>query len=94
MKIKLSSYGRYSGNYGTNSLKVTINSLTLFFSYETIVAFQDGENALKVIHNQWGATTGKHLNFIDGGCKSNRLSEKEFTEELEKTLRAHNLEMQ
>lgn len=93
MKISINSYGNYSNNYGTNSIKLIIGSLTLYFSYWTVVAFEDHNNGLKVVQNQWGSTTGKHLNFIDGGNKSARLSKKEFDEALEKTLIKYNLEI-
>jgi len=93
MRINISSYGNYSNNYGTNSMRVTIGSLTLYFSYETVIAFRDGENGLQVIQNRWGPTTGKHLNLIDGGNISKRLPEKEFNEMLKRTLIAHNLEV-
>lgn len=73
-------------------MRATIGSLTLYFSYQTVVAFNDSEG-LKVVENQWGPTTGKHLNTIDGGNKSARLPADEFEEALKKTLAKHNLEV-
>ncbi len=73
-------------------MRVTIGSLTLYFSYRTVIAFEDNCN-LKVIENLWGPTTGKHLNAIDGGNKSARLSSSEFNEELKKVLIEHKLEV-
>lgn len=93
MRIRLSSYGGYSGNYGAHCMVVTIGTLSLYFSYQTVVAFEDDGIGLKVVENQWGPTTGKHLNTIDGGNKSSRLSSQEFDEELQKVLAAHNLEI-
>ena len=50
---------------------------TLWFSYRTVVAFQRGWGPIVVRENSWSTTTGKHLNYIDGGdaaAKRKRLS--------------------
>jgi len=40
------------------------NGLTVYFSYKTPIAFRvDGKTTIRV--NEWGPTTGKHLNAID-----------------------------
>ena len=57
------------------------NAISLWISYETVVAFYDGYD-LVVCDNIWGPTTGKHLNSIDGGNKASRVSYKEFNERL------------
>lgn len=70
---------------GNNGRAVRVGSLTVFFSYDTIVAFRDGEG-LKVRENDWGPTTGRHLADIDGGdreAKKARLTSSEFNKELE-----------
>jgi len=36
---------------------------TLYYSYETIIAFRD-EHGLTISKNVWSMTTGKHLNYI------------------------------
>tara|TARA_R110000868_G_scaffold307310_3_gene568739 strand:- start:208 stop:477 length:270 start_codon:yes stop_codon:yes gene_type:complete len=42
-----------------------------WFSYRTLVAFQrNGERIVR--RNDWGPTTGKQLNAIDGGSKEAR----------------------
>lgn len=52
---------------------------SLWFSYKTLVAF--AVNDMRVVReNDWGTTTGKHLNHIDGGCKANRVKSAEFQE--------------
>lgn len=80
------SYGRYSSsNAGANSLKMSIAGLEVYFSYETIIAFR-GRNGLRVIKNQWQTTTGKHLNWIDGGNKKERLEPEQFGKELDAEL--------
>ena len=79
------SYGDYSSdNYGVNSLEFTIGNLSVYFSYKTPVAFTS-ETGLVIRKNDWGSTTGKHLNWIDND-KSRRISGVEFEEELKKVL--------
>jgi hypothetical protein len=75
---EIRSYGNYaSDNYGAHCLVVQIAGVTVWFSYQTPVAFQaDGPRVVR--ENDWGPTTGKHLNWIDGGVRSNRVSGKEF----------------
>jgi hypothetical protein len=76
----------------TTNLKKIGASLTLlevkhkrvWFSYEVPVAFHDGTR-IWVRQNEWGATTGKHLNEIDGGdklAKANRYPGPEFEQML------------
>jgi len=36
--------------------------------------------------NDWGATTGKHLNWIDGGAKADRLGADAFQGKLEMAI--------
>ena len=38
--------------------------LTVYFSYKTIIAFEVN-NELTISENEWGPTTGKHLNYIN-----------------------------
>ena len=54
------------------------NRLELFFSYDTLVAFSLNGN-LSVRKNEWGVTTGKHLNLIDNGNKKERLEYSAFS---------------
>jgi len=46
---------------------------------------------MKVSENVWGPTTGKHLNWIDGGDKKSRLPYNQFQAEWEECLKKHNL---
>lgn len=50
-------------------MEVTVGNVTLWFSYRTVVAFSTPETGLVVRENDWKGTTGKHLNWIDGGNK-------------------------
>lgn len=52
-----------------------------WFSYETLVAFKQPGKDVIVHTNDWGNTTGKHLNQIDGGganSRRDRLSKLQF----------------
>jgi len=57
-----------------------------YFSYAELVAFTPKKGAFAsypvVIKNYWGVTTGKHLNWIDGGGAKTpcRVSREEFTD--------------
>ena len=48
---------------GTNANLVQIGPLTLYFSYRTVVAFRYN-GKLRISNNEWGTTTGRHLNTI------------------------------
>ena len=73
------SYGNYSSsNYGAHCLMVTMGNVTVWFSYKTPVAFQVGHGEIVVRRNDWGPTTGKHLNAIDGGNKKARVDVETF----------------
>ena len=58
--------------------EVTIGNLTVWFSYETPIAYQSMHDPLRVCENVWSAATGKHLNAIDGGDKASRLPREQF----------------
>ncbi|KKK97554.1 hypothetical protein LCGC14_2651560 [marine sediment metagenome] len=80
---KIENYGKYnSDNYGRHCLKVTMERLTVWFSYNTPVAYQSNSSPIVVRQNDWGTTTGKHLNWIDGGNKKDRIPGKQFESQL------------
>lgn len=73
------NYGNYSSdNYGAHSMAFEdTNGNTFYFSYDTLVAFRCSKG--RFVHtNDWGTTTGKHLNWIDGGDKKSRLNDSDF----------------
>lgn len=89
LSINKWNYGNYSSyNYGT-SIAIEICDLTLYFSYDTIVAFKEGTN-FYISENIWSKTTGKHLNWLEKDKKS-RLKYSEFKDKLEKTLNKYNI---
>ena len=75
----IGNYGKYnSDNYGAHSLVVSIGPLDVWYSYSTPIAFRIWGHDRVVCLNEWGPTTGKHLNWIDGGDKAFRVSGEEF----------------
>lgn len=86
------NYGDYSSsNYGANSIAIRMGTRIVYYSYDTVVAFRGtnskGEDFDCVSKNRWGTTTGKHLNWIDGGDKKSRLNKEEFDKQLQKFLK-------
>lgn len=52
--------------HGTgNALRFTLGELVVWFSYETPVAFSHPSTGLVCRENEWGPTTGRHLNAIE-----------------------------
>jgi hypothetical protein len=79
LNTKIESYGDYqSDGYGRHTMKVYANGNTFWFSYSTLVAFRKGGGRTWVHKNDWGTTTGRHLNWIDDGDKKSRLSSQDF----------------
>ena len=69
-----------------NFTKINVGALTVWFSYETPIAFKVDGQPRVVRENIWSTTTGKHLNSIDGGtktAKAERVSSVEFDRALE-----------
>ena len=56
----------YMGNKQANAIQVSLGGVDVYFSYTTPVAFR-AKGRLVVRGNNWGPTTGRHLNEIDGG---------------------------
>jgi hypothetical protein len=72
-----------------NFTRVEIGEVTVWFSYETPVAYQDSAALPRVVNNDWSTTTGKHLATIDGGtdqAKMHRLAPAAFEAQLSKRL--------
>lgn len=56
-----------------NFTEVTLGELTVWFSYRTPVGYMVPGEGRVVRENEWGPTTGRHLNEIDRGDKAARL---------------------
>lgn len=67
------------GGSRTPAWVVRLPQMTLWFSYSTLVAFTHPERGVVCIRNEWGPTTGKHLNAIEGDHKR-RVTRAEFEE--------------
>jgi len=78
---RFEGYGDYSSdNYGVNALVFTdAKGNNFYFSYKTLVAFSSGGEFF-IRENDWGPTTGKHLNWINPN-KDLRISEESFERE-------------
>lgn len=64
---------------------VQVGDTTVWFSYTTPVAFSNTKTGLIVRQNEWSTTTGKHLNYIDGGtpeAKKKRVDRETFQKKL------------
>ena len=74
------TYGNYSSsNYGAHALRfLDAEGRSYWFSYQTLVAVYVPGKGKIVSANDWGPTTGKHLNAIDGGDKASRLPRTTF----------------
>jgi hypothetical protein len=72
-----------------NFTRVVIGDLGLYWSYTTLVAIRFGGEVPVVRRNEWGMTTGRHLNNIDGGSKDAqalRVGEDEFEQAVQARL--------
>lgn len=68
-----------------NFSQVSVGDLSVYFSYRTPIAFYTPATGQVVRQNDWSTTTGKHLNYCDGGdaaAKRLRLPSNEFTDKL------------
>lgn len=92
---EFSSYGEYaSGNYGAHAMRFRLpNGVSFYYSYNTLVAFGSPLTGKVVRYNEWSTTTGKHLNWIDGGgvAKKVRLQPDKFEEALKEMMEQYGL---
>ena len=66
--IKLPTFECYcSKTTSANALRFDLGEVTVWYSYQTPVAIALAPFDPIVRRNEWGPTTGKHLNAIDGG---------------------------
>ena len=80
------NYGKYSSNnYGVNTLRFNMPNITIWYSYQTPVAFMHPSTGFVIRENDWGPTTGKHLNWIDAD-HSKRIPGEEFEKKLAEAM--------
>lgn len=65
-----------------NFTELALGDLTIWFSYRTPIGFMFPGEGRVVRVNEWGPTTGKHMNKIDDGDKTSRINGEEFTARL------------
>lgn len=75
--MKNTTFGFYNKNTARNAPYLVVNGVTFYFSYSTLVGVRSPFE-VSVLQNPARCTTGKHLNWIDGGNHKNRLNQKEF----------------
>lgn len=74
-------------NRNTQSWAFQAGPIEMYFSYRTCVAFRDpATGRLLVCENDWGPTTGRHLNELDDDDRENRLPHSEFVQALDAFL--------
>ncbi len=77
--MELPSFDTYCDNTtAANAQVFDIGYLRVWYSYKTPVAFMVLGQPKVVRENDWGPTTGKHLNAIDGGDKRSRVPSADF----------------
>lgn len=91
--IRIYNYCDYSSNNYGSSRAVQLGSLTLYFSYETVIAFNSPKTGLIIRENSWSTTTGRHLNAIDPDKKI-RFSSEQFESLLDQLLESYELKEQ
>ena len=74
----------------TKQIDVQVGSLTLNFSYNTVVAFTSSFSGFVITENVWSTTTGRHLNEIHPD-KSLRIPNDVFKRKLQETLEHYGL---
>lgn len=74
---------RRSGQNDPNANRLDLGPITVWFSYTTPVAFMVAGESKVVRRNEWGPTTGKHLNAIDQENHAARVAGPEFMRLLE-----------
>ena len=86
--MTLPTFSAYCENTtAANALLFDFNGvLQVWFSYKTPVAYSVMGGPKRVRRNDWGPTTGKHINAIDGGDKSSRISGEDFERGLARLL--------
>lgn len=85
MSVRLSDMDSPSGKRAV--ISGPSGTLTLWYSYETVIGFQDGNLPRVVSENLWSTTTGKHLNAIS--IKKDRIKRAEFERLLAAVMAKH-----
>ncbi len=68
---------------------VHLGGFSVAFSYETPIGYLILHDGWVVRENDWSATTGKHLNWLDNGDKQYRIPGSEFEGRLTDLEKSH-----
>jgi hypothetical protein len=68
-----------------NTVTIHLPNGTIWFSYQTPIAYRTNDEGLVIRKNAWGPTTGKHLNAINPN-KDRRIDGDEFEERITKAF--------
>ncbi len=61
----LPTFETYYGNTNANALKFYMDKITIWYSYQTVIAFSTPATGRVISANHWTKTTGRRLNAID-----------------------------
>lgn len=75
---------------GSNYAVVNFQNLTLWTSYSNVIGFMTPKTGRVARENDWGPTTGKHLNAVEAD-KGKRISGADFEAQLAGVLKAFGL---
>ena len=75
---------------GSNYATVSFQNLTIWTSYSTVIGFMTPKTGCVCRQNDWGPTTGKHLNAVQAD-KSRRIPGAEFERQLSEVLKSFGL---
>ena len=75
---------------GSNYAVVSFQNLTLWTSYNTVIGFMTPKTGRVARANDWGPTTGKHLNAVESD-KGKRINGADFEAQLADVLKAFGL---
>lgn len=65
-----------------NFCEVELGEISIYFSYQTPIAFWSRQTGRVVRENRWGPTTGKHINYVDNGRQGERVDSETFERQL------------
>jgi len=78
--VQVKTYGSYDNqNYGAHTMQITVGDMTIYFSYQTPIAFRAPGVGYVVSENVWSRTTGKHFGMLPGN-RSDRVPNEKFNE--------------
>jgi hypothetical protein len=84
MRLTIDSYSPKTPK--ANCMRVNLGKLSIYFSYQTPIAFFSPSTGWAARKNEWGQTTGRHLTIACSGANPPRASGEEFERLLEEAI--------